>query len=187
MYWAIDLSSRRPLPHYGSLSPLGPSVTSTALCHLYNSLFPRLLSPLRPSVPSMVLYYLYGSLPLYSPLYPSWPSVPYAVLLFPLRPSVLSMTLCPLKRPSVPSAALFPFYNPLPPLWPSAPYNFLESVIMLILSGSLSPRGTKLNDALVWTFLLPLQEKAGFLVWSFFLRKTTLASVFLRNHGQESR
>jgi hypothetical protein len=99
-----------------ALSSLWPSVSSTALCPLFNP-YPLYgpLSPLSPSVLSMLsvlstaLCLLYSSFPLY-------------VYLSPLGPSVLSTAVCLFYSPlsplwsSLPSTALCPLYGPLSPL-----------------------------------------------------------------------
>jgi hypothetical protein len=60
------------------LFPQRPSVTSTALCHLYGP-----LSPQWPSAPSIALCPFYRPLSPLQPLSTLWPSVPSKVL-FPL-------------------------------------------------------------------------------------------------------
>ncbi len=80
---------RSSTPLYGPLPRLRLSVSSTALCTLFNP-----LSSLQPSIPSIYLH-------------------------SPLRPFVpLWRSAHPLRR-SAPSTALCSLYAPLPPLWPS--------------------------------------------------------------------
>jgi hypothetical protein len=90
-------------PFYDPLSPLPPSVSSTALYLL------------RPSVLSMAFCPLCGLCPLYCPL-------SYLRFLSYLRPSVPSTAMCLLYGPlyplwaSAPSTGLCPLHGPLSPL-----------------------------------------------------------------------
>jgi hypothetical protein len=123
------------------MSPLWPSVPTTALYFLYVPSFPfrpspsiisttlcffsSPLSPLQLSVHSTALC------PLYGPLSPVQPYVPYKAL-SPVD------GLCP------PSTILCTLYGPLPPVWPSVSYlcpicGPLSSLRPSVLYGSLSP------------------------------------------------
>jgi hypothetical protein len=146
---------------YSPLSPLWPSVHSTAIYPSPKALYPLYgpLSPLLLSVLSEGLYPLYALCPLLppnGPLPPLRPSVPFMTFCHPLRSSVpfitfchplqlsassttlcVSMDLCPLWSPL---SLLWP-YAPLSPLWLSVPSMALSRLdgFFCILDGLLSP------------------------------------------------
>jgi hypothetical protein len=85
---------------YSPLSPVQPSVPSSALCPLYGSLsLSSHLHPIRPSSSSMALCPLYGPMP------PPQPSNP-------LQSSTPSMALYSSMAP----IPIYPLYGPLSPL-----------------------------------------------------------------------
>jgi hypothetical protein len=149
-------------PLYHRLSPLPPSILSTALCFLNSLLFlygP--LSLLLPSVLSTVLCLLYSHLfphhppmyplpfaPLYDTLYPLWSSVPSTTLHY-VPPTVLYPLYGTLSllRPFISSMAKCLLYGPLPPLRGSTlcpstapcPYTAQPCVLSSTLSPLFSP------------------------------------------------
>jgi hypothetical protein len=120
---ALSSPLRRPVPSIALYSLNDPLFSSTALGPLHCPLSPlQLLSPLWPSVLSTALCLLYSSLSTLWPIVPSTAICSLYGLLFSLRPTILSMALCSLTQAFVPSTTVHcPFYGPLSPLQPSVP------------------------------------------------------------------